>query len=229
LTITANRPSIRIQVSEIAVESCVKCATRSSKISSEMRNLFRKSFVSTDSSASKSMWPDRWNGAGSSKSGNTNHSKLDVQSFKSNKVALKVEPDSDECNNVDTTNHHNADDDDLWKTRLRNIMWHVLEGHTSDVNGVEFVGGRLLVSCSNDKTVRVWQMNDNERFSEAQLSPTQSVHSPLMGHAYGVNAVRVSPFGTILTSGSTDGRIILWSTQVSIVRRVTLLIKSFCY
>ena len=86
--------------------------------------------------------------------------------------------------------------------------FQVLKGHTSDVNWVDFTGTKLLVSCSNDKTVRLWEADDDGKFQETSLSP-------LTGHSYGVNCVRFSPFGTIIASCSTDGNIILWNTHVS--------------
>lgn len=106
-----------------------------------------------------------------------------------------------------------------YKKRFARICWQKLQAHTSDVNCVEFASNQLLVSCSNDKTVRVWRADSKEAFAECQAqdasSSSQLVPSPLLGHGYGVNAVRVSPFGTILASASTDGRIILWNTQVN--------------
>ena len=87
------------------------------------------------------------------------------------------------------------------------ISHQVLDGHTSDVNWVDFTGTKLLVSASNDKSVRLWECDDSGAFTQISLSP-------LMGHNYGVNCVRFSPFGTIIASGSTDGNIILWNTHV---------------
>lgn len=88
-------------------------------------------------------------------------------------------------------------------------LFQVLDGHKSDVNWVDFNGQRKLVSCSNDRTVMLWEAENEERFFRQQTI------SPLKGHAYGVNCVRYSPFGTIIASGSTDGNIILWNSQVS--------------
>ncbi|KAJ6224807.1 hypothetical protein RDWZM_003352 [Blomia tropicalis] len=86
-------------------------------------------------------------------------------------------------------------------------LYQVLDGHQSDVNWVDFSGQRKLVSCSNDQTIKLWEADNEER----QFRP-QSI-SPLKGHAYGVNCVRYSPFGTIIASASTDGNIILWNSQ----------------
>jgi len=54
----------------------------------------------------------------------------------------------------------------------------------------------------------LWEAENEERHFQPQAI------SPLTGHAYGVNCVRYSPFGTIIASASTDGNIILWNSQV---------------
>lgn len=81
----------------------------------------------------------------------------------------------------------------------------VLEGHNSDVIGCDFFGP-YLATCSGDKTIKVWQKNEEGRFEETSFSP-------LLQHTYGVNCVRFSPFGTLLASCSTDGKVILWNAQ----------------
>ena len=77
--------------------------------------------------------------------------------------------------------------------------YHTIGSHTSDVTSVAF-STDLLASCSSDKTVRLWSMED---FSELPCSP-------LCGHLYNVHCCAFSPFGTILASCSTDGKCILW-------------------
>lgn len=187
-----------------------------------MRTLFRKSFGSADSQ-SKLMWSESCKASAStgSDSNATDWLSFDPKEEQSDgttdKSSKSTKADSSGTFDRNHRRHQCAFDvnnDRAFRRRFERITWQVLEGHTSDVNGVEFVGNRLLISCSNDKTVRVWRQNADERFAEAESSSTQPVQSPLNGHAYGVNAVRVSPFGTILTSASTDGRVILWSTQV---------------
>ncbi|RWS30374.1 WD repeat: SAM and U-box domain-containing protein 1-like protein [Leptotrombidium deliense] len=86
----------------------------------------------------------------------------------------------------------------------------ILTGHSSDVTFCDFSGSRLLVSSSNDKTVRVWKVAENGLFKECTEPP---LVSPLVGHKYSVNCVRFSPFGTIIASCSTDGNVILWNVQ----------------
>jgi len=83
----------------------------------------------------------------------------------------------------------------------------VLDGHTSDVTWCDFNSNQYLASSSNDKTIRLWKINQNGAFEELS-------QSPYIGHRYGVNCIRFSPFGTILASVSTDGYIFLWNIQV---------------
>ncbi|XP_029844272.2 WD repeat, SAM and U-box domain-containing protein 1 [Ixodes scapularis] len=89
----------------------------------------------------------------------------------------------------------------LKEWRLR----QTLELHTGDVNGCDF-SGTTLATCSNDKTVRIWNLDESGRFVESAVSP-------LTGHKYGVNAVQFSLLGTILASCSIDGTVMLWNAQ----------------
>ncbi|XP_046908819.2 WD repeat, SAM and U-box domain-containing protein 1 [Dermatophagoides farinae] len=92
------------------------------------------------------------------------------------------------------------------KNMSSETLYQILTGHQSDVNWIDFNGHRKLVSCSNDRTIRLWESNDQQYFDKPKLST-------LIGHEYGVNCVRYSPFGTIIASASTDGCIILWNSQ----------------
>lgn len=69
----------------------------------------------------------------------------------------------------------------------------------------------VLISGSNDKSLRVWIKSADGTFAESRST---DLISPLIGHTYGVNCVRFSPFDTIVASGSTDGNIIMWSAKV---------------
>lgn len=97
----------------------------------------------------------------------------------------------------------------------------ILSGHTSDVNCVDFSTSGLLISCSNDKTLRLWKNhsrdNDDTVDVDVPFNFTENTSSqptsPFVGHKYGVNCVKFSPFDTIIASGSTDGAIILWNAQ----------------
>jgi len=90
--------------------------------------------------------------------------------------------------------------------------FQILTGHTSDVNSVDISSNsQFIVSGSNDSTVRIWKLNEDGTYGESTQDPP--FISPITEHSYGVNCVRFSPFSTILATASTDGKIILWSTQ----------------
>ncbi|XP_006818917.1 WD repeat, SAM and U-box domain-containing protein 1-like, partial [Saccoglossus kowalevskii] len=79
---------------------------------------------------------------------------------------------------------------------------HTIDVHKSDVNWCSF-STKYLATCSGDKTVRLWNIDD---FSEVSCSP-------LNGHEYYVHCCCFSPFGTLLASCSTDGKIIIWDPK----------------
>ena len=79
---------------------------------------------------------------------------------------------------------------------------HTITTHTSDVMCVAFTHSKLA-TCGGDKTVRLWNTDD---FAEEECSP-------LLGHTYYVQCCAFSPFGTVLASCSTDGKLILWDTK----------------
>ncbi|KAL5018254.1 hypothetical protein ScPMuIL_003976 [Solemya velum] len=81
-------------------------------------------------------------------------------------------------------------------------LYHTIGSHTSDVNGVCF-SKNTLATCSADKTVRLWGLED---FGELSCSP-------LCGHTYYVHCCTFSSFGTTLATCSTDGKVILWDVK----------------
>ncbi|NWS86666.1 CIAO1 protein, partial [Toxostoma redivivum] len=92
----------------------------------------------------------------------------------------------------DTVRLYREDDDD-W------VCCATLEGHTSTVWGVAWErSGQRLVSCSDDRTLRVWQRSEGHGVPRCPLSPSLSAvpvpRCPLTGAvatACGDDAVRV--------------------------------------
>lgn len=74
-------------------------------------------------------------------------------------------------------------------------------GHTDDVTSVAWSpDGNLLVSGSNDTTVRLWKV-EAARIGTAELK----------GHTNRVECVDFSPDGTQFASGSWDGTVRIWN------------------
>ena len=85
----------------------------------------------------------------------------------------------------------------------------VLSGHTDEVNSLDFsLDGALLVSGSNDKTVKLWDIQ------------TGGVIKTFHGHTNWVQSVSISPDCTTIASGSKDKKICLWDPQTGECCRV---------
>ncbi|NXW87694.1 WSDU1 protein, partial [Alopecoenas beccarii] len=77
---------------------------------------------------------------------------------------------------------------------------HTLADHSDDINYCAF-SSSCLATCSLDKTIRVYSLNNF----------TERPYSPLRGHTYAVHCCCFSPSGHILASCSTDGTTVVWA------------------
>ena len=76
---------------------------------------------------------------------------------------------------------------------------HILKGHTAPVSALAMsADGKILVSGSEDKTIKLWQIG------------TGFLFRTLTEHSGSVFALAISPDGKILASGSGDGTIKIW-------------------
>ena len=86
--------------------------------------------------------------------------------------------------------------------RITGSQVAVFSGHTSWVNCLTFsLDGTLLVSGSDDKTVKLWDVQ------------TGGVINTFHGHTDRVQSVSISPDLTMIASGSWDRTIFLWDVQ----------------
>src|SRR6267378_8123852 len=83
-----------------------------------------------------------------------------------------------------------------------------LKGHQGSVLGVSFSpDGKVLASCSRDKTIKLWD------------AATGELKRTLTEHTADVYDVTFSPKGNLLASASTDKTIRLWDAQTGKVIR----------
>jgi WD40 repeat protein len=76
-----------------------------------------------------------------------------------------------------------------------------LRGHTDWISSVAFgADSRFIVSASVDKTVKIWELSNDETTAPA-------------GHTRRLNALAVSPNGKLLASGSDDHTIKIWDME----------------
>jgi len=79
---------------------------------------------------------------------------------------------------------------------------HVLEGHSEDIKQIAWSpDGRILASGSEDKTIRLWDMQTGQTLQT------------LTGHSDVVTSIEWSRDGSTLAPGSWDDRILVWNKQ----------------
>ncbi|KIK37919.1 hypothetical protein CY34DRAFT_91863 [Suillus luteus UH-Slu-Lm8-n1] len=92
-----------------------------------------------------------------------------------------------------------------------------LKGHEERVNGVAFIlGTRFLVSGSEDKSLRVWDLDTGKQVGE-----------PLLGDDAGVWRIAASPDGRWIVSGGDHGSIQVWevATNKTDLKRLPISFK----
>jgi general transcriptional corepressor TUP1 len=84
----------------------------------------------------------------------------------------------------------------------------VFDGHYQIVYSLDFsLDGRLIVSGSGDKTVRIWSM-------ELGTSKVLTINDPANNNA-GVTSVAISPNGKLVAAGSLDTIVRIWDLEVA--------------
>ena len=92
----------------------------------------------------------------------------------------------------------------LWDT-LTSTSIHTLKGHTDIINDLELISNKRLASCSDDKTIKIWNLSDlaNRKERISLLEKT------LLGHESGVICLQYFN-NDILLSGGSDNLVIVW-------------------
>jgi WD40 repeat protein len=100
-----------------------------------------------------------------------------------------------------------AENSYLWffdGTTLERLAY--IKAHDGDINSVAFSpDGSLLASGSDDKTIKVWQVNRRDNGIELVLLNTLQMEKD-----YSVYDVLFSPDGKMLASSSVNGPVLLW-------------------
>ena len=87
-----------------------------------------------------------------------------------------------------------------------------LDGHSNGVNSAQYsTNGKMIVSASRDKTVRVWDMSSGEC---VQI---------LAGHSGWVYCAQYSPDGQKIVTASADKKVRVWvDAKMKCVKRLAL-------
>jgi glucose repression regulatory protein TUP1 len=103
----------------------------------------------------------------------------------------------------------------IWEIAT-NRIWHIFDGHQKEIYSLEFsLHGRFVVSGSDDKTVRIWNMSN----LSSKVFAIDNVSSAY-GDA-GVTSVAISPNGQLVAAGSLDTFIRIWDIATgSLVERL---------
>jgi len=91
----------------------------------------------------------------------------------------------------------------MWNRVTGETSGAPLNGHTDAVLSIAMsLDGNLIVSSSDDKTIRVWNAMTGEAFG-----------APLRGHTGSVYSIAISPDGKCIVSGSHDKTIRVWDLE----------------
>ena len=117
-------------------------------------------------------------------------------------IGLIIEQGADSEVNINNNNDDDSDEEEIPVHQFIGQCIHTLSGHNDYVLSVcVSPDGRHIVSGSQDKTVKVWDMESG-----------QCIHT-LNDHNKDVTSVCVSPDGRRIVSGSSDATVRVWDME----------------
>ncbi|CZT08021.1 probable Ribosome biogenesis protein ytm1 [Rhynchosporium graminicola] len=81
-------------------------------------------------------------------------------------------------------------------------------GHSSSIKSAKYISPSQIASAGLDRTIRIWKYTEAEDQLSATLKPTLELY----GHKGGIESIDVWGPSNQILSGSTDGKIGLWTT-----------------
>lgn len=84
-------------------------------------------------------------------------------------------------------------------------------GHTTTIRSAKFISPTQIVSCSEDRTIRVWKYTESQNHSSAEFKPILALY----GHRHFINNIAVHGPTSRIVSASSDGAVGVWSTSKS--------------
>lgn len=100
----------------------------------------------------------------------------------------------------------------IWNTSSRVIATSpdpLGGGHASSIRSAKFLSPTQLVSSGLDRTIRLWQYNEEQPESRTKISPKLELY----GHRGSVDSIAVHGPSNRILSASADHTIGLWSTR----------------
>jgi hypothetical protein len=96
----------------------------------------------------------------------------------------------------------------IWNQTIDGPCVKILNGHVGCVNDLVSLSYETLLSCSADRTIKVWNLN------------SQTVKKTLIGHLDEIASLSMLDDNATLASGSQDGQIFIWNLESGKMRNV---------
>ena len=87
------------------------------------------------------------------------------------------------------------------------------EGHIDWVNAITLLNKDILVSCSSDKTIRVWKAQEENNNDNTGTRVSRSSEACLCGHTDYITSLVAARSRPLVASGGLGGEVMLWDLQ----------------